>query len=66
MSLPELLYLSMGAIIARIYLEKTSTKGFKTFDWFQFIFEILRVVMLWPLVLFLEKFEKWLKTEDSA
>ncbi len=65
MSLPEFLYLAMGAIITRIYLENTSTKGFKTFDWVQLIFEILRVVVLWPLVLFLEKFEKWLKTEDT-
>ncbi len=65
MSLPELIYLAMGAIIARILLEKTSTKGFTTLQWLQFIFDILRILILWPLVLFLEKFEKWLKTEEN-
>ncbi len=66
MSLPEFLYLLMGAIVTRILLEKTSTKGFTTLNWLQFIFEILRIAILWPLVLFLEKFEKWLKTEDNV
>jgi hypothetical protein len=54
----------MGAIIARIILDKTSTKGFSTLKWFQFIFDILRILILWPLVLFLEKFENWLKSEE--
>jgi hypothetical protein len=64
MSLPECIYLAMGAIIARIILDKTSTKGFSTLKWFQFIFDILRILILWPLVLFLEKFENWLKSEE--
>ncbi len=65
MSLPELIYLAMGAIIARIILDKTSTKGFTILKWLQFIFDILRIVILWPLVLFLEKFENWLKSEEN-
>lgn len=65
MSLPELIYLAMGALIARILLEKTTTKGFSSLQWFQFLFDILRIMLLWPLVLFLEKFENWLKTEEK-
>jgi hypothetical protein len=65
MSLPELIYLAMGAIIARIILENTSTKGFTSLQWFQFIFDILRIVILWPLVLFLEKFGIWLHSEED-
>jgi hypothetical protein len=63
MSLPEIIYLAMGVIIARIRLEKTSTKGFTKLQWIQFIFDILRVTVLWPLVLFLDQFEAWLKNE---
>jgi hypothetical protein len=65
MSLPELIYLFMGAIIARIQLEKTSTKGFTRIQWLQFIFDIFRIVILWPLVLFLDTFEAWLKSEEK-
>jgi hypothetical protein len=65
MSLPEVLYLAMGAIITRILLEHTSTKGYTTLQWAQFIFEILRILILWPLVLFLKTFESWLKEEGS-
>ena len=65
MSLPEVLYLAMGAIIARILLEHISTKGYTFLQWSQFIFEVMRIVILWPLVLFLRTFESWLKEEES-
>lgn len=65
MSLPEVLYLAMGAIIARILLEHTTTKGYSTLQWSQFIFEVLRIIILWPLVLFLRTFQSWLKEEES-
>lgn len=66
MSLPEFIYLGMGAIVARVLLEKTDTHGYKSLQWAQFIFYILRIVVLWPLVLFLETFVGWLKTEEKA
>lgn len=64
MSLPEFIYLCMGAIIARVMLEKTITTGFSSMQWAQFVFDILRIVVLWPLVLFLNTFIGWLKTEE--
>jgi hypothetical protein len=63
MSLPELIYLAMGAMIARIKLEKISTREFNRLQWLQYIFEILRITILWPLVLFIDQFEAWLKSE---
>jgi hypothetical protein len=65
MSLPEFIYLAMGALLARILLEKTSTKGFSALQWAQFIFNIMRILILWPLVLFLDKLDSWLKTEEK-
>ena len=61
MSIPEWIYLAMGAMIARILLDGTSTRGFSRLQWLQFIFDVVRIVFLWPLVLFVEKVEAWLK-----
>jgi hypothetical protein len=66
MSLPEFIYLAMGAIVARVLLEKTDTRGYKSLQWSQFIFDILRIVVLWPLVLFLDTFVGWLKAEEET
>jgi hypothetical protein len=60
MSIPEWIYLAMGAMLARILLDGTSTRGMSRLQWMQFIFHILRIVILWPLVLFVEKVEEWL------
>ncbi len=65
MALPEILYLAMGAIIARILLENVFSKGFSEMQWSQVIFEVLRIVVLWPLVLFLRTFESWLREEGT-
>lgn len=61
MSIPEWIYLVMGVMVARILLDGTSSRGFGRLDWMRFIFDILRIVILWPLVLFVEKVEAWLK-----
>jgi hypothetical protein len=61
MSIPEWIYLAMGVMIARILLDGTSTRGFSRMGWLQFIFNIVRIIILWPLVLFVEKVEAWLK-----
>ena len=65
---PALIYLGMGLIIARILLDGTNTRGFTWLQWLQFLVDAARIVMLWPLVLFIEKFEVWLKSgsDDEA
>ncbi|MBI5301403.1 MAG: hypothetical protein HY868_04630 [Chloroflexi bacterium] len=61
MSPPALIYLAMGVLIAYIHLEGTNTKRLNWLEWLQFLVNALRIVLLWPLVLFIEKLEKWLK-----
>lgn len=64
-SAPALIYLAMGMMIARIHLENTRTRGFTWLQWLQFLVDAARIVMLWPLVLFMEKFEGWLKSDSN-
>ncbi len=59
---PALIYIAMGIVIARILLDKTNTRGFTSLQWAQFLVDAARIVMLWPLILFIEKFETWLKS----
>lgn len=63
MSIPGWIYLAMGLVIARILLEGTQTRGYRPMDWFNLLFNIARIVALWPLVLFVERIEEWLKRE---
>jgi hypothetical protein len=62
---PVLIYIGMGLMIARIQLGDTKTRGFTWLQWLQFLVDAARIVMLWPLVLFIEKFETWLKSDSS-
>jgi hypothetical protein len=62
---PALIYLGMGLILARILLDGKNTRGFTWLQWLQFLVDAARIVMLWPLVLFLEKFETWLKSDST-
>lgn len=64
-SAPALIYLGMGLVIARILLENTKTRSFTRLQWLQFLVDAARIVMLWPLVLFMEKFESWLKSDSN-
>jgi hypothetical protein len=64
-SAPALIYLGMGLILARILLEGTNTRGFTWLQWLQFLVDAARIVMLWPLVLFIEKFVTWLKAGSN-
>jgi hypothetical protein len=61
-SAPALIYIGMGIMIARILLDGTRVRGFTWLQWLQFLVDAARIVMLWPLVLFIEKFEAWLKS----
>lgn len=64
-SVPALIYLGMGLVIARIMLDGTSVRGFKWLQWLQFLVDAGRLVLLWPLVLFIEKLESWLKPASN-
>jgi len=64
-SAPALIYLGMGLVIARNQLDGTNTRRFSWLQWLQFLVDAARIVMLWPLVLFIEKFEGWLKSDSS-
>jgi hypothetical protein len=66
-SVPALIYIGMGLIIARIMLDGTHVRGFTWLQWLQFLVDAARITFLWPLVLFLEKFEAWLNSsQDEA
>jgi hypothetical protein len=62
---PVLIYLGMGLITARILLAKTNLRSQTRLEWLQFLVKAGSTVLLWPLVLFLEKFELWLKSTDE-
>jgi len=63
---PALIYIAMGIMIARIQLGDTNTRGYNWLQWLQYLVDAARIVMLWPLVLFIEKFEGWLKSDSDA
>ena len=58
---PVIIYVVMGAFITRIQLDKTNTRGFSWLQWLQFGVDVLRIVFMWPLVLFIEKSQSWLE-----
>ncbi len=64
-SAPALIYIGMGLVTARILLNSTNTRGFTWLQWLQFLVDAARIVMLWPLVLFIEKFEAWLNDSNN-
>jgi len=64
-SAPALIYLGMGVIMARILLDGTQVRNFTWMQWLQFLIDAARIVLLWPLVLFLEKFEAWLESSQD-
>jgi|GEM_PF-2218677 len=62
MTPPALVYLGMGLLMARILLDGTQTRGYTSLQWMQFLFNAVRITLLWPLVLLIEKVEAWLKS----
>jgi hypothetical protein len=62
---PVLIYIGMGLITARILLAKTNLRSQTRLEWLQFLVKAGSTVLLWPLVLFLEKFELWLKSTNE-
>lgn len=63
---PMIIYVVMGAFITRIQLDKTDTHGFRWLQWLQFGVDVLRIVFMWPLVLFIEKSQSWLEKSSPA
>ena len=61
------IYLGLGLVVARIALDGISVRGFTWLQWLQFLVDAARIVLFWPLVLFIEKLAAWLKSsnEDS-
>jgi hypothetical protein len=60
-TIPLVIYSVMGLFIARIQLSQTDVKHFKWLGWLQFSVDAMRIVFLWPLVLFIEKSKSWLE-----
>ncbi len=60
-----LIYIGMGAMIARIQLDGFDMRGKKWLEWLQYLVRAASIVLLWPLVLFLEKFEIWLHSASE-
>ena len=60
-----LIYIGMGAVIAKILFEVQHQPRKTWLEWLQFLVKAGSIVLLWPLVLFLEKFEIWLKSSDQ-
>jgi hypothetical protein len=65
-AIPLSIYIVMGAIITRIQLDKTDTHGYRWLQWMQFGVDVLRILFMWPLVLFIEKSQSWLGTSAAT
>ncbi len=63
---PMLIYSVMGVFIARIQLSEVNPKQFNWLAWLQFAVDALRIVFLWPLVLFIEKSKSWLEEANVS
>jgi hypothetical protein len=59
-SLPALIYIGMGIVLARILSDRGLLQTTGWFRWVQFSVDVLRIVLLWPLVLFTDKLTEWL------
>jgi hypothetical protein len=60
-----LIYIGMGLITARIILAKTNLRKLTWLEWLQFLVKAGSIMLLWPLFLFIEKFEAWLKSSEE-
>ncbi len=63
---PVLVYLGMGLMSARILLEQETLRGINWLQWLQFFVRAGSIVLLWPLVLFIDKFEHWVKSPGEG
>lgn len=61
-STPLFIYAVMGIFVTRIQLDRVNPKGYTWLQWLQFMVDVLKNVLLWPLVLFIEKSQQWLES----
>lgn len=66
MSPPVLVYIGMGLVTARILMEGERIRDVRWLARLQFLVRAGSIVLLWPLILFLEKFESWLKDNPEG
>ena len=55
-----------GLMTARIQLEHETLRGITWLQWLQFFVRAGSIILFWPLVLFIEKFEHWVKTPGAG
>ncbi len=63
---PIIIYIAMGIVTARILLDKSNLRGQKWLGWLQFLVKAGSIILLWPLVLFLDKVQDWLRTSNAG
>jgi hypothetical protein len=63
---PALLYIGMGALMARIMLDGTVTRDYKWLEWLRFLVRVASIALLWPLMLFVERLQAWLGTSPEG
>ncbi len=62
---PLIIYIVMGIVIARILLEKVNWRGQTWLEWLQSLVKAGSAVLLWPLMLFFDKVQDWLRTSAA-
>lgn len=60
-----LLYLGVGLVVARIMLDGININGFRLLQWLQLLVNVARITLFWPLVLFIEKLDEWLRSSKD-
>jgi hypothetical protein len=63
---PALIYIAMGALMARIMMDGTVTKGYSWLEWLRFLVRAASITLLWPLMLFVERLQAWLGTSPEG
>ena len=63
---PVLIYIGMGLVVARVQLDNTYLRGLKWLGWLQFLVKAGSIVLLWPLVLFIDKLQEWLNSSHEG
>ena len=65
-SIPLFIYIVMWVVITRIQLNAVNPMRFGWLEWLQFAVDVLRIVFLWPLVLFTDKLHGWLVSSSGV
>ena len=63
---PALLYIGMGALMARVMLDGTVTRDYNWLQWLRFLVRVASITLLWPLMLFVERLQAWLGVSPES